>query len=322
MLRDWPASIASYPPVILVTMRKPAALKPGDRIEIVSPSSAITFEKMSRGIELLKTWGYEVTLAPHALDHKDYLAGSDEHRAADLQAAFDNPDVSAVFCSRGGYGCARLFPYLDLDRMAASNKPFFGFSDITTLHLALNKRGLMTYHAPMLLTLSREREPWVETSLRDALAGSDPLHPDSKAGKSIVPGSARGRLTGGCLCLITDSIGTPYAIETEGRIVLIEDVDENPHRVDAMLTQMLNTGHAQAAAGFVIGEMTGTDDRQDASIGKRPWREIVADRLAPLGKPMIVEYPFGHNSAMLTLPMGAMVKLDADAGRLSLLEDA
>ncbi len=300
-------------------MRKPAALNPGDRIEIVSPASSITLEKLSRGMSLLESWGYRVTLSPHALEHTDYLAGSDPHRAADLQRAFDDPDIAAVLCSRGGYGCARLFPYLDLDRIAASGKPFFGFSDITTLHLALNRRGLITYHAPMLLTLSREREPWVEESLKLSLEGRDPIHPDSPSGKTVVGGKATGRLTGGCLCLITDSIGTPDAIETEGRIVLIEDVDENPHRVDAMLTQMLNTGHAQAAAGFVIGEMTGTDTREDATIGRRPWREIVEDRLGPLGKPMIVEYPFGHNSAMLTLPMGANVELDADAGRLSLL---
>jgi len=301
-------------------MRKPAGLKPGDRIEIVSPASAITLEKMARGIALLQDWGYRVTLSDHVFDHTDYLAGTDEHRAADLQRAFDDPDVAAVFCSRGGYGCARLIPHLDLDRIAASNKPFLGFSDITTLHLALNRRGLMTYHAPMLLTLSRERDAWVEESLRAALAGEDPFHPDAPAGKTWVGGKATGQLTGGCLCLVTDSIGTPDAIQTEGKIVLIEDVDENPHRIDAMLTQLLNTGLAKTAAGFVIGEMTATDDREDASIGKRPWRDIVHERLAPLGKPLIYEYPFGHNSAMLSLPMGATVELDADAGRLSLVE--
>lgn len=300
-------------------MRTPRPLRPGDRIEIVSPASAVSLEKLTRGMTLLQEWGYRVTLSAHALDHTEYLAGTDAYRAEDLQNAFDDPDVSAVFCSRGGYGCARLFPYLDLDRIAASNKPFLGFSDITTLHLALNRRGLITYHAPMLLTLSREREPWVEESLRLALAGDNPIHPDAPAAKTLVSGRAVGRLTGGCLCLVTDSIGTPEAIETEGRIVLIEDVDENPHRVDAMLTQLINTGLAQSAAGFVIGEMTGTDEREDATIGRRPWREIVRERLEPLGKPTVIEYPFGHNSAMMTLPMGAMVELDADAGRLTLV---
>lgn len=298
----------------------PNRLKPGDRIEIVSPASSITVDKMALAMTQLQEWGYRVTLSDHALDHTEYLAGPDEDRAADLQRAFDDPDVAAVFCSRGGYGCARLFPYLDLDRIAATGKPFLGFSDITTLHLALNRRGLITYHAPMPLTLSRERETWVLESLKAALAGDSPFHPAAPRGQTVVGGKAVGRLTGGCLCLVTDSIGTPDAIQTEGRIVLIEDVDENPHRVDAMLTQLLNTGLAQAAAGFVIGEMTGTDTREDASIGRRPWREIVTERLAPLGKPMVFEYPFGHNSAMLTLPMGAMVEFDADAGTLSLAE--
>ncbi len=265
-------------------MPLPRPLHPGDRIEIVSPASSLVPEKIELATRLLEDQGYKVTLSKHVFDHTEYLAGSDQDRAKDLMDAFLNPDVKAVYCSRGGYGCARLFPYLDLDAMAASGKMFLGFSDITTLHLALNRRGLVTYHAPMALTLSRERDSWVTESFLNVLKGADPIPEDSPCGETIIGGQAEGEVTGGCLCLITDSIGTPNAIDCRGKIVLIEDVDENPHRVDAMLTHLLNVGDIQDCAGIVVGEMTGTDEREDASIGKRPWREIVIERLAPLGE--------------------------------------
>jgi len=298
-------------------MRLPTPLRPGARIEIVSPASAIVPEKLESGVTLLESAGYRVTLGRHVFDRADYLAGRDEDRAADLMRAFQDPEVDAVFCSRGGYGCARLLPHLDLDAMAASGKPFFGFSDITTLHLALNRRGLVTFHAPMLLTFSRQREPWVEASLLGALRGDFSTPDGATKGATIVGGRATGVVTGGCLCLITDSLGTPDSIDVVGKIVVIEDVDENPHRVDAMLTHLLNTGSMEAAAGFVIGEMTGTDEREDATIGKKPWREIVVDRLTPLRKPMVIDFPVGHCSAMLTLPLGLTATLDADQGTLT-----
>lgn len=298
-------------------MRVPPPLRPGDRIEIVSPASSLLPEKLEKSREMLEGAGYRVTLGEHVFDHTDYLAGSDRGRAADLMRAFLDPEVKAVYCSRGGYGCARLFPYLDLGVMAAAGKMFLGFSDITTLHLALNSRGLVTFHAPMALTFSRDREPWVVESFLNALGGLNPIPSGAARGETLVSGVAEGEVTGGCLCLITDSIGTHDAIDVRGKIVLIEDVDENPHRVDAMLTHLLNTGQMEEAAGFVVGEMTGTDEREDATIGKRPWREIVAERLKPLGKPTVVAYPFGHCPAMLTLPLGMPAVLDADAGTLA-----
>lgn len=263
---------------------------------------------------------YRVDFGPHAFDRSDYLAGSDAERAADLMAAFDDPEVSMVFCSRGGYGCARLFPYLDLDRMAASGKLFAGFSDITTLHLALNRRGLPTLHAPMPLTLGTPRDAWVYESLRRALRGDLSTPFGVPAGETVTPGKAEGVVVGGCLCLLCDSIGTPEPLETEGRILIIEDVDESPHRVDAMLTHLLRSGLAEASAGIVIGEMTRTDEKVDEGIGGRKWRTIVEERLGPLGIPLIVGYPFGHMPNMLSLGLGVRARLDADAGTLTYLE--
>lgn len=303
-------------------MRKPAALRPGDLIEIVSPASPIAPEKVERTKALLEGEGYRVRFAPHIFNQEFYLAGSDQNRADDLNRAFADPEVRAIICSRGGYGCARLLPYLELDEMAASGKLFAGFSDVTTLHFALNRRGLVTFHSPMMITLSIDRPEWVIESFLKALKGENPIPASATKGETMVGGTVEGVVTGGCLCLVTDSLATPDSVEMTDKIVLIEDVDENPHRIDAMLTHLLTSGQAQSAAGFVIGEMTRTDERADPTIGAKPWREIVRDRLAPLGKPLIVDFPFGHAPAMLTLPLGIRARLDADSGSLTYLEEA
>lgn len=299
---------------------KPRALRPGDTVALVSPASPLTAERLDFITGVLEEEGLRVKLMPHALDQADYLAGGDETRAKDLQDAFADPEVQAVLCTRGGYGCARLFPFLDLDAIARAGKLFLGFSDITTLHVALNRRGCPTVHAPMALTLSYPREPWVIESFRRVLRND--LTPPSEAPRAttVVSGTVEAEVVGGCMCLLCDTIGTPEPLDTEGRILLIEDVDEHPHRIDAMLTHLLNSGLAQAAAGFLIGEMTRTDERVDEGIGGRPWREIVRERLAPLGKPMVIDFPLGHARNMLTLPLGIRARLDADAGTLEYLE--
>lgn len=301
---------------------KPKALKPGDTVRIVSPASPTTPESTAEGIRLLESAGLTVTLGDHVYARDGYLAGSDQQRAADLKAAFEDPSVDAIVCSRGGYGCSRLMPMLDFDAMASSGKMLVGFSDLTVFHLALNRRGLVSFHAPMLLTFSVDRPAWVRESFVNLLTGQDPIVSDSPRGDTIVGGQAEGVLTGGCLCLLTDSISTPDPIDFTDKIVLIEDVDEHPHRVDAMLTHLLATGEIQKARGIVVGEMTATDEKPDPKIGAWPWRRIVEDRLGSLNVPLIVGYPFGHCKAMLSLPLGVKVRLDADAGRLTLLEPA
>ncbi len=301
-------------------MRKPKALKPGDTISIVSPASPIEKEKLEKGFARIQKAGYRLKLGEHVLDSSFYLAGKDEDRAADLMAAFLDPDTSAVLCSRGGYGCARLLPHLDLDAMAASNKMFIGFSDVTTLHLALNRRELATFYAPMVLTFNADREPWVFESFFNLLAGKACIPSGAPTGRKLNSGKAGGQVTGGCLCLLCDSFLTADALDAQGKILLIEDVDENPHRVDALFTHLLNAGVFEQAAGVVIGEMTGTDGKEDGTIGSKPWVEIVTERMRQTNVPAIIEFPFGHMKNMLSLPLGIRACLDADAGTLTYLE--
>lgn len=303
-----------------MTVRRPRALQPGSEIRVVSPASALTREEVARGQALLEAQGYRVTFAPHAFDRAGYLAGSDADRAADLMAAFLDPEVACVFCSRGGYGSVRLLDRLDLDAMAASGKLFAGFSDITTLHLALNRRGLTTLHAPMLLTLGTEREPWVEESLLRMLRGDVTQPETAPRAVTVSGGTAEGETAGGCVILLADAIGTADALDARGKIVFLEDVDENPHRVDAMLTHLRRSGSLDGVAGLVVGEMTRTDERVDPKIGAMPWREIVFDRLGDLDVPMVVDFPFGHAKNMLSVPFGVRARLDADAGTVTYLE--
>jgi len=299
---------------------KPRSLRPGDTIQFVTPASPLSAEKLEFMTRLLTEAGYKIKIAPHAMEWDGYLAGTDQDRAADLQAAFDDPETDAVLCNRGGYGCSRILPLLDFERIANSGKMLIGFSDITMLHLALNNLGMPTVHGPMPLTLHYPREQWVYDSFLGALRGDLTQPEQAPKATTVVGGVAEGKTVGGCMCLLTDSIGTPWALDTTDKLLVIEDVDEMPHRIDAMFTQLVNTGLAERAAGFVIGEMTRTDEHVDEAIGGKPWREIIKDRLAPLGKPLIIDFPFGHAKNMLTVPFGIQARLDADACTLTYLE--
>lgn len=308
------------PAVASQIVRKPRALKRGSRIRIVSPASPFKEEKLGPMREILESEGYVIELSRNIYAEAGHLAGTDQQRADDLREAFSDPTVDAVLCSRGGYGCARLIPLLDLDKMAAAGKLFVGFSDITTLHLALNRRGLPTIYTPMATSFTVERQPWVFESFKRALRGDLEIPADAPEGETLVKGTAEGEVTGGCMCLLTDSLATPDSVSCAGKIVLLEDVDEAPHRIDAMLTHLLNAGELQKAAGIVVGEMTRTDEKPDASIGGIPWKDIVQERIQPLGIPAILNFPFGHAANMLSLPLGVRARLDANAGTLTYLE--
>lgn len=303
-------------------MRKPLAIQPGDRVAVVSASSSTTPEKLAQGIRLLEARGYEAVLGANAFAVDAFLAGTDQQRASDLMQAWFDDSISAVIFSRGGYGMGRLLPFLDLDRMAANPKLAVGFSDVTALHLALNRRGLVTLHAPMLLSFVKEREAWVVDLWFQAMEGTAhvALPKDAPRGIAVNRGVAEGEVTGGCLCLLADSLGTPDALDATDKIVLIEDVDEHAYRVDAMLTHLLAANAIQGAAGIVVGEMTRTDEQADPSIPTKSWKEIVIERLASLGVPMIIGYPFGHCEHMASLPLGVSARLDANAGELTYLE--
>ncbi|MBI1356015.1 MAG: LD-carboxypeptidase [Acidobacteria bacterium] len=312
---------------------KPQRLKPGDTVGLVAPSSnAWEDEDIRFGIETVESLGYKVKAGRHLFSRTDYLAGSDEERAADLQAAFEDDAVDAVFCIRGGYGAQRILPYLDFDAIGKNPKILLGFSDITALLGSIQRRtGLVTFHGPTALRTWSEyalgglRKVLVEPSAPVRLAEPPPF--EARPGKverenrltTIVGGKARGKLAGGNLTLLSTLLGTPYAPDFTGKILFIEDVDESPYRIDRMLTHLWLAGVFEACAAVAVGKFT---ESKPGSGRSRSLEEILRDRLEPLGKPALRGLMIGHVDDLATIPVGAEAELDADAGTLTLLETA
>ncbi len=271
--------------------------------------------------------GYCPVVGDHVLarlDDCDYLAGDDELRLADLQRAFADETNAAIFAARGGYGSMRLFPRLDLHPLRVRPRIFVGYSDITSLHLALNLgANCITFHGPNATALPSLNPTATDLFWRliEQPVAFGPLPADTTSVTTLVGGCAEGELTGGNLCLLSHACGSRYAPDFRDRIVLIEDVGEAIYRADRDLTQLLNAGILQRAAGFVIGTITGWRAQEKDPPRNSPdvlWRRLIA----PLGKPTIVGFPFGHETDPLTLPLGVRASLNADARTLTLLEPA
>ena len=301
-------------------MPKPEALKRGDTIGIVSPAFYVTPEQIENGVQFLHEIGYKTKTYPTTFAREGDPQHSDLDKARDLRAAFLDPETKAVLCGRGGYGCGRLMPYLDFDELVGTEKLFIGFSDITVIHSSLYQRELPCLYAPMPFTFGRDREPWVYESFANALKGKDSIPPAAPRAITVRGGTAEGIVVGGCLVLICDLIGTPEQIDMTNKIVLIEDIDESPHRVDGLFTHLLNSGCLQRASGIVVGEMTGTNTRADSQVGSKSWEEIVRERLSHVAVPSILNFPFGHCPSMLSLPLGIKAELDASNGTMRYVE--
>jgi muramoyltetrapeptide carboxypeptidase len=284
---------------------EPPSLRAGDRVAVIAPSGPVDPARLDRGCAVLRGLGLDVVVGKHALDQNPsgltYLAGADAERAADLQAAWCDPRVSAVLCARGGYGASRLLRHLDWAALRdAAPKWLQGSSDITALHVAFGRRlSVPTLFGPMAASLVADAEPEALDHLREGLFGPGaPVH----GAETLVGGRAEGVLTGGNLTLLTSLLGTPYAPEPPaGAIAFLEDVGEAPYRVDRMLTQLLQAGWFDGVAGIVLGTWTGCGEL-DA---------IFADRLVPIGVPILAGVPVGHGPRQLSLRLGAGATLDA-----------
>lgn len=287
-------------------------MQQGDTVAIVMPSGPPAAAHLERGVRRLEGLGLKVVVGAHALDRQelDYLAGEDAARAADLQAAWCDPAVSVVFCGRGGYGAARLLGLLDWDAMrAAGPKVLVGSSDITALHNAFAiELGVPTLHGPMPAcdTIAAEEgpEPRSWESLRAALAGERAtVHGD----RVLVPGRAEGVLTGGNLSLLASMCGTRYQPSFDGKLVLLEDIGEEPYRIDRMLTQLSQAGAFEGVRGIVLGSWVDCGD---------PY-PVLRDRLASLGVPVLAGLPVGHGSPQMSVWLGELGVIDTESCSLA-----
>jgi muramoyltetrapeptide carboxypeptidase len=307
-------------------MTKPLVLPPrlsaGDTVALISPASPPgNRSTVLVGERRLERFGFNVVTGPHVLGSYGYLAGTDRDRLADLEWAFRDGRVKGIFCARGGYGVSRLLPSFDPEVARRYPKPLVGFSDITVLHLALQKAGVVSFWGPMPCTSLWS--PFSARGLERALLSTTPagLLPFSRTRRpaTLRRGVAEGPITGGTLTLLAASLGTPYEVETRDRIVFLEDVDEEPYRVDRMLTQLIAAGALADAAGIAIGIFTGTTVKHSPGRRSLTMSQVFADHLLPLKLPILANVAVGHVADQVTLPYGVTARLDANARTLELL---
>ena len=302
-------------------------LKFGDTIGLIAPSGAVRTEgAVARAVEETKRMGFNVKLGESAQQKYGYLSGTDEARARDINNMFADDEVDAIICIRGGYGAMRILDKLDYKMISKHPKIFAGFSDITALHIALlNRCDLATFHAPMAVGWADgPMDDFSRESMYKALMHAEPMgelvNPPEYEKKTVNPGMAEGTLVGGNLMLITSSLGTPWEIDTKGRILFIEEVSERTYCVDRMLTQLRLAGKFDDCAGVVFGDFA------DCNIEYPEFgltlEEIISDVVEPCGKPVFTGLRCGHCTPKLTLPLGVKCRMDADACTLTVLESA
>ena len=300
---------------------RPARLAPGARVAVVAPSGPVPEERLQAGLDVLRGWDLDPVVAPHVLERHGglgYLAGRDADRAADLQRAWCDPSVDAVLCARGGYGAQRMVDLLDWEAMrAAGPKVLVGFSDVTVLHQAFATRlGLVTLYGPAAAGVDFIKHARAQEHLKATLFAPETVRTLTSAHPALAPGRARGVTLGGCLSLLASDLGTPSARPgARGGLLMIEDVGEQPYRVDRLLTQLLRSGWLDGIAGVGLGSWAGCGPYEEL-------RAVFTDRLGGLGVPVVEELGFGHGDGALTVPFGVMAELDAEAGTLTLQEPA
>jgi muramoyltetrapeptide carboxypeptidase len=289
-------------------VRRPAPLPPGARVEIVAPSGPVVPAKLERGTAALRARGFTVSVGPSVLCRSGYLAGGDAARAGDLQRAWLDPEVDALLCARGGYGALRTIDLLDWRQLAEGGpKGFVGSSDATVLHEAFAARlDMVTWFGPMPATDAFGSDDDVDALVAELCRPStQPL--TFRGSAPLLFGRAEGVTRGGTLTLVASSLGSGPVVPASGAIVLFEDVNEEAYRVDRMLTQLLRAGWFDGVAAVALGSWLGCPGAED----------VVAERLGPLGVPILAGLPFGHGARQRTIPLGVPAALDVDAGTLT-----
>lgn len=308
-------------------MKKPAALKKGDTIGLIATSSHIgNVEKVKKSENALNELGFNVVVGESCYLQYGYLAGPDEIRANDVNRMFKDKSIDGVFCIRGGYGTSRILDRLDYDMIKHNPKVFIGYSDITAIHMALNQIcKLVTFHGPMVSTdMIPEFESFSRESFLRAVTLNEPLelmnNPNKEEIKSLVEGCASGAIVGGNLSLVAATMGTKYEIDTKDKLLFLEDIDEEPYRVDRMLSQLRLAGKLDDCRGIILGDFNNcTPKNYNPSLS---LMEVFEDIIVPAGKPVIYNFKSGHCSPMITIPFGVKAILNADECSLTFVEEA
>ena len=313
---------------------KPKVLMPGATIGLITPATPVTNpDTLANAYRALKYFGFKVKVGKNVAKRTGYFGSPVEGRVDDLHAAFRDTEVDAVFAMRGGYGAQHLLDKIDYDLIQKNPKVFLGYSDITALHLAFNKHaGLVTFHGPNMLS---EFTSYTQSNFKRAMFDAKPLgelsnptetnlirpsHPT----RTIVSGKAIAPIIGGNLTLISTLMGTPYEVDCRGKILLIEDVGEEPYRMDRMLMQLHLAGKFKDAVGIIVGECVDCKPSDyKPSIGSNfSLGEVLDAILGKLTIPVFYGLTFGHTDDQLTLPMGVVSEMDADRCSFAIKESA
>ncbi len=312
---------------------KARRLKKGDTIGLITPAGVITAEKLENTKKLLHEFGFKTFHTENVLHRKAYLAGSDRERLDDLHLMFDKDEVDAVLCIRGGYGTMRFLADIDYELIRQNPKALIGYSDITALLQAINKKtGLIGFQGVVgtsaFTQYTRENFFKILTEPREELVIKS-FPPQENSVEAYIPyvlnhGKARGALIGGNLALLSSIMGTPFEPDFEGKIVFIEDIDEAPYRIDRMLTHLLLSGKLQKAAGIVLGVFNACDlDREGLNRENSfSLKEVITDRLSGLNIPIMYGFSFGHIQNQAIFPVGLKAEMDTENFTLRLLEPA
>jgi muramoyltetrapeptide carboxypeptidase len=295
---------------------KPRAIAPGATLGIAAPGGPVDPEKLAAGEALLRDAGFRTVRRDDLLDRRCYLAGDDRRRVDEFMQFVEDDRVDAIICARGGYGCDRIVPLLDADRVREARKPLIGYSDITALLLwQLRCAGLVGFHGPML-DRGRDVDDRAMETLFAQIRGDAEL-PLVLSGAGHGGGQASGRLSGGSLTLVAASIGTCWEIDTSRAILLLEDVGEQPYRIDRMLQQLRGAGKLDALVGVGIGDLSSCQDDRFPEMGAV---DVILDVLQPLGIPVVTGLPFGHVRNNFAWPQGVRATIDGDRGEIHILE--
>jgi muramoyltetrapeptide carboxypeptidase len=300
---------------------KPPALRKGDLIGIVAPASNIKIEMLDEGCRELERLGFRTLYRPGIGTTHRYFAGTDERRASELLEMIRNPEVRAIFCARGGYGTPRIVPYLEPELLRANPKIINGCSDITALLAHWDRSGLVGFHGPMVATEIRQgAAAYDQQILFDVLRGETVRFP--LADTSVLrTGKAEGRLNGGCLSLVVETLGTSYEIDTAASILILEDLGAKPYQIDRMLTHLKQAGKFDSVRGVVFGEMLNCTQHVNQGY---TLEEVVLDVLGETDFPILYGFPTGHTSRPnIVVPFGVQARLSLGSDSVfELLEPA
>lgn len=310
----------------------PPALREGARVGIVAPASGVSHGEISDGVHALESFGCKVEVSKFISKNFGYLSCKDEERAAEFMHFIERKDIDAILCARGGYGVMRILPMLDYNVIRQNPKIIIGFSDITALLNAIYLQSkVVTFHGPVASSTfdSFTREYFYKTLFTTSAVGQiaesqefDSIEFSEQRLTTLGKGgTARGRLVGGNLSLVTSTLGTPYEIQTKGNILFLEEVSEEPYKIDRMLTQLWLAGKLQEASAIALGRFRKCEKIANPSFSVSfSLEEVLRSRIASLGVPAVYGLPIGHIRSKMTVPIGTMSELDADEGRLTLLE--